>query len=1183
MNNRTSHFKRIALLSILVGAVSACGGDPGLPPLSVELFNFAPGFGGVHLNSPLELSFSSPVDPASVNPDSIRIFTTTSSGDAEPGARAVGEFFTSGNIVTFEPRIPQRGDLSDSGLQMGFTYTIQVPAAPDIISPVRTVEGDPNMVEYVEFFSTLNSTILPAPLDILSEPNLTRLHLFFIDEGIQNGTDPCPRASPTNPSGANPKSPQVVETDPEEGETGYGTITGIVPGLGTAFVRLDPISLRFSEPISPWRIRAEDIKIQNVNLGGETFDLNFFFRQDRAESRLQITVFDKDSAFDQASVPQGTYVLQLTNFSDLAGNPLINRACIDDGSFNLTFSTVASPSQATDVIYTFDDNDGEGHVDVGGLPTSTNDPNLFPTFQRPYLGGVWVEQNGLNDQIPFVAVSTNANWGDVAYWTGFEVRYDNGYRPSDPALDPIPSVLRLRGGTRGAATPVFAPIGGRALGRSSSDGSLDGSVPVNDPGGPEEGKVDFYLEGMNSAFLFTGDIDTGPIVYHYRRFDLLETGGSGNVQRPLLTVDPDSIYPLIIFVEEDAKITGDILLDGEDGEFGFDGANDGSTSGVGRNPGGDGGIGVAGGGDGGPGGAYELGADATLLNGREGEVPVNVLGPVTSLSKAIAGLTGMATGGGGQWDASQIDAGNPNSRDPAHAGGGGGGPLTAGGNGADLTPTLPPGGASEQGRGGNQYGTGEDFTDADTLALGGAGGGGGAAEDDSSTPGEDVPDGVASDKDNGGGGGGAGGGYLALTCAGTMTLGERIVSNVADPTTDQLRWARIRCVGGRGGSTYEEIHGSNPPLPGPDTGGDPDITSDVGFGEAGGGGAGGGIVLIAGDQIKGSVDVQDPGLTPQQIADLIEQLGELIVGEFYALGKAGGNSGNPLLEGRDDSVVAQGGDGGVGLIWFADSDDFTDEERSYQSPAGENRTFLIAPDELRDVDPEDGEPDLDETDDAAILLDLREMTGTGFVSFAVKYETYGDDTREILYGPTRIVSHFFDTLSQNVTYNQVRVLSNADLYHYVLGSDDLQPAAEATMRFFVDTTTDRAGDPDLSDEGPDGSMGGNVGNTIEAILHYDGADPFNPALPQSDAIYSRQDPIPPASVPALRSLALNRFVRLRIIYDMSNDGTPEQLFNTFDPIGGSPEQIAPDNGLGNIDTAPQGVPAVAEVRVVFTP
>ena len=54
---------------------------------------------------------------------------------------AIGVFVVTGAVVRFLPRIPQEADLSDAGLHIGFTCTIQVPAAPDVIEPVRTLAG----------------------------------------------------------------------------------------------------------------------------------------------------------------------------------------------------------------------------------------------------------------------------------------------------------------------------------------------------------------------------------------------------------------------------------------------------------------------------------------------------------------------------------------------------------------------------------------------------------------------------------------------------------------------------------------------------------------------------------------------------------------------------------------------------------------------------------------------------------------------------------------------------------------------------------------------------------------------------------------------------------------------------------------------------------------------------------
>mgnify|MGYP003572081347 FL=1 len=776
MMNRVKHLMYFALLAMLViGASSCSSGKSGDPDLEVLHFNFAPGFAGVHLNAPLELTFSTSVDPDSVNSDTIAIYTTTTTTEnPDPGAPAEGVYQVSGNVVRFLPNVPKEPDLTDAGLRIGFTYTVQVPASPDVIEPVRGLDdtpgdgvptGRPNTINYQEFFTTLNQRILPAPGDITAEANLSQLSRFFIDEGIQNGTDPCAREQlPV----ADRDSPQVIFSDPQEGERGFGTITGIQPGLGTAFVRLDPITLLFSEPISCWRIRPQNISIRNENLDGETFDLSLSFGQDRDETRLQITVFDADSAFDQASVPQGRYVLSLTQFTDLAGNPLVNsggQLCVADGSFDLSFSTVASPTLPTDLTMTFGDDDQDGHVDVGGLKTGINNPNFFPTFLAPYLGGMATTQAGVVPPSPSVATS-GANWGDIGLWPGSAIRYDNGLQPPDFAnpegIDrPIPDALRLRGGAEDAATAILSPLAGFGTGASDTDnGTTTGQVPSAIPG-----KVDFELIGSNTIRLFTGDASTGPITYNYHTFTMdsgaATTPAAAKLLRPTLTVVDTSIFPLMIFVETDAILVGDVILDGGDGEFGFNGASDGSS--LGRNVGGLGGEGIAGGGSGGDGGSAVYGSGLALINGQNGGVPFNlVIGPLDNLSEAIAGLGNMATGGGGLYD----DAQDPDD-DPAYTGGGGAGMGENGTSGGDLDGSQAGGGHGVAGR---EYGNQVDFSDPDVFAAGGAGGGGGAAVDDSNDGGG--PDGFAAASDAGGGGGGAGGGFFGLFAGGDVTLGK---------------------------------------------------------------------------------------------------------------------------------------------------------------------------------------------------------------------------------------------------------------------------------------------------------------------------------------------------------------------------------------------------------------------------
>jgi len=1140
---------RIACLSLLAAGLGSCSGGsgPGIPPLAVLLFNFSPGFGGVHLNSLLELRFSAPVDPATVTPDSIRIFTTTTTTDQpDPGAPAIGDYDITGDVVVFRPRIPRRADLSDAGLRIGFTYAIEVPASPDVIEPVRTIEGKPNVVGFVEFFTTLNSTILPAPGDIAAEPNLPQLYRFFIDEFDYSnslGVDQCDRLSrnaagqPILDSFGNPipafpgalDAPQVIQTDPAEGESGFGTITGIVQGLGTAFVRLDPITLLFSEPISPWRIRAQNVSIRNVNLGGETFDLFMFFTQDRSEVKLQITVFDANSAFDQASVPQGRYVLTLTQFTDLAGNLLVNpngtAGCEASGTFELSFSTIQSPQLPTDVALTFGDDDGNGYVDYGGLDTAAHDSDVLPQHVAPFLGGLAVDNVGT---VSPSNQSSSANWGDTAFWTGAEVRYDNGYDPNDPTRQ-IPQAMRLRGGTNTGATPILCPLAGRATGPSDTAGTTTGIEAEGGPNDPtplrvETGKVNFILSGNNTAQLFTGDATTGPIVYNYNHFRLLESGGVKPVLRARKINRSDSLYPLIIFVEDDAVITGSVIVDGKDGQFGFNGPNDGSGAVLyGRNPGGLGGLPGPGGGYGGDGGSSTLGNSPALIDGENGGVPYNVIGPLDQLSESIAGLAGMSTGGGGLFDDNQPKDTNGDCTDndgntpctvevvPNYMGGGGGGTESAGGNGGDLSSAVP--GVSDHGRGGQQVGTVSGaFTEEGILCSGGAGGGGGAADDDGAGEGSLIADGIANAPDDGGGGGGGGAGFFGLACRGDITLGFVDMMGTPDPADDVPHYAILRAVGGRGGSTYDTtaITGNPPVLVDA-----PATTGAMGEGEAGGGGGGGGISLIAGNDMN------------------------VMAAQIYVFGKLGGNA--PSIEGGSRQLVDEGGSGGGGKIYMADRNGFVQNEiftNQYVDLVG------------------------------ALAADVAEMSGNAAILLGI----WGDEPREAMFGKTQIVTECFDTLSDSTSYDGGLVLWNAPRYPY----SSANPASR-TMRIFFDTV--KAGPGGLPDitavEAPDGSfsLDPGIGATAE--------------FPDDAPVDYQMKTVLPAGAGTLGK----RFIRLRVIFDPTLISTdPETLLGSFAPTGAPMVPIADDpltpaleNTYGNLDTAPQGVPAIAEVRVTFTP
>ncbi|HEX5138569.1 MAG TPA: hypothetical protein VFY93_16470, partial [Planctomycetota bacterium] len=411
------------------------------------------------------------------------------------------------------------------------------------------------------------------------------------------------------------------------------------------------------------------------------------------------------------------------------------------------------------------------------------------------------------------------------------------------------------------------------------------------------------------------------------------------------------------------------------------------------------------------------------------------------------------------------------------------------------------------------------------LCSGGAGGGGGAGDDDGGGTSNQFEDGFADDYDDGGGGGGGGGGFLGFACRGDVTLGNIDTGDPMDPN-DTVVWAAvIRCVGGRGGSTYDEnFISGNPPSP-------TSLDGNIGQGEAGGGGGGGGIALICG----GDMTVRAM--------------------ECYAFGKRGGNS--LFIEGGDRFAVDEAGAGGGGKIYMADQDGFGSGEVL-------NNPFVF-------LTPDPNRPGL--TFDEA--KDFAEMAGTVTISFGV----WGDELRESMFGPTQIVSECFDTLSDSTSYDSALVLWNAPRFPYSSGTPALR-----TMRIFIDTVKAGLGGlPDIPTvEAPDGSF------TLNPAVG------FTQEVPAADAavpVAYQMTTVLPAGAGSLGK----RFVRVRIVFDPTLISTnPDELLGPaplgFAPAGGPVLPIADDpatpgleNNRGNLDTAPQGVPAIAELRVTFTP
>ncbi|MHC4731912.1 MAG: hypothetical protein ACYS6Z_15165, partial [Planctomycetota bacterium] len=296
----------------------------------------------------------------------------------------------------------------------------------------------------------------------------------------------------------------------------------------------------------------------------------------------------------------------------------------------------------------------------------------------------------------------------------------------------------------------------------------------------------------------------------------------------------------------------------------------------------------------------------------------------------------------------------------------------------------------------------------------------------------------------------------------------------------------------------------------------------------------------------------------------------------FVHGKTGGNDAN--IEGGNRAALDAGGPGGPGKWVFADSDGVDIDVEITNVP-----TVIIDPlDPAFGVDP-DIPPSVSDVDDRAGMSGVPALS-----TFA-----YGTGPREPFFTTTQIVSEFFDTLSDAVSYDEVRVLSNADNVNFPYDPDN--PTTGRTIRVLIDAAvTGPGGLPDFIAEDPSGSffrdlsglnpplLASDFGFTHEIDLHFDVDLNDTSPLANSEARFL----IPAASL----SLG-KRFVRVRILFDLGVIGTPDELLGNpgataglgFAMPGAADVVIAPGNTLGNLDTAPEGVPAVAEVRVRFTP
>jgi hypothetical protein len=875
-------------------SMTSCGGGAGGqdPDLVLVGFNL-PNISGIPLNEALIFTFSAPVNPLSITPDTLRVVGTE------------GPFFETtvvdGNLVALLPRSPNFDTYEDAGLLPDIDYSVSMTVFP-AVTTIETLTGKPLLEAEGFTFTTL-------PFPEFVEPRRPIVHGIPWTLGGESDDAGCLQ----NSGNTLYESPAVNQAAIQTGSTAGATLlclqnegpprvilTECLPvhnsfSIGTPSavnigeIDIPAIRIRFNENLDPLTVTPYTPTTQlpiNVQLWRVAQkDGTYVDPPDPIPTNEPVVVQNLDQTevilVPSKSVPQGLYMVNVTpSVKDLPGNSLR----IDDrpdpsldgfdfyeaqGSFGLNippgyrtyFRTLELPSTPLAIIEDFVSNlkewgDNDSGADEPGV-YSSSEPDPFGAPIDFTLDGETMHDQGFgtqpNETLTFVVPDLkgeSSGQSTMAAWNvqGTADREDpisdvDGYRFLNiPTLRPNPNP---RNPNPGSLQAVYQPWAG-----SGGDGAFTGT-------------------GGGTA---TWNTDTGSAngdgVYEFESFEL----PAGE------TIDVGGSRPLLILCQGDFTLNGTLILHGQDGGPGFDtdGSSDYDMANGSIAAGGLGGAGGPGGGAGGNGGSPN--SSPATGTGQDGSPGLTLFDAVSPTS----------VGEGTPF----FNEPTPGNNDGAF-GGGGGGFGTDGQPGLDLA-----GNPHDDGAGGSDSEGGSVFGAPDfgrDIALfepdrgyhpsanisGGSGGGGGSADDDANGGGSETGDGTAGNGDDAGAGGGGAGGGIWVIARGTITVGNG---------------ALVDCSGGDGGNTYAKAAQIIDPGPDGSVGGDEDFLIGAvddtapgsGDGGPGGGGAGGAIFLVA----REDIDVD--------------------AGALLDVSGGAGGSGNAVAGG-------EGGEGRITLMLFDDS------------------------------------------------------------------------------------------------------------------------------------------------------------------------------------------------------------------------------------------------------------------------
>jgi hypothetical protein len=326
--------------------------SPGIAPLpctAVANFRIVPefrlvsfnldGMDGVALNYPLIFRFNDLVDPASFNPDTLRVV-----GAPGPFFEA---FHTDGDALALLPYTPNFADLFDAGLQPDEEYDVILPAYPETIV-LRSIHGAPLALSVSTSFRTVMKAEFVEPRRLLVHaagpssfpPGLgdedgclnAATNSLYVFPGFQTGTD----ASAILLCLTNEGGPHVVPEQcvPAHDADDVGSSSADESGK----INLPALRIAFDEPIHPAVAAAYDVP------GQVATNLQLWHVGDLDANPIPVTaanqvrtnrpvVIQRGSQVPPpiaqailvplAPQPPGTYVVVVRSLTDLPGSALV--------------------------------------------------------------------------------------------------------------------------------------------------------------------------------------------------------------------------------------------------------------------------------------------------------------------------------------------------------------------------------------------------------------------------------------------------------------------------------------------------------------------------------------------------------------------------------------------------------------------------------------------------------------------------------------------------------------------------------------------------------------------------------------------------------------------------------------------------------------------------------------------